>query len=250
MRAIKSSIAESILIIFSYMKKKLGISEAVVKDSVLRRKTNSVSATYHLLSRRYNKELGCRNFSSTALLGRRPGSRTRSEDARTFDACHESKEIDGSSDVSDGNNSSIVGTDLGTDLSTIDSRAVSSVSLNRSTTEEKRSGNSDLKTNKNTCKFRRSRINSGGCQSHKESLTADHKGVITRTKPLSTTIITLPRCTDEKDSDKDIGEQYCENSQFKTINSKDVNDTTRDKLTRTVFTNFGYREWNHPGKGY
>ena len=248
-RAINSSIAESILIFFSYMNKKLGISEAVVKDSVLRRKTNSVSATYHLLSRRYSKGLGCRNLSSTALLGRRPASRTRSEDAGTFDVCHESKEIDGTSDVSDGNNSSIVGTDLGTDLSTIDSRAVSSVSLNRSTTEEKRSGNSDFKTNENTCKFRRSRINSGGCKSHKESLTADHKGVITRTKPHSTTIITLPRCTNEKDSDKDIEEQYCENSQFKTINPKDVNDTTPRQTYKDCLHKLRLQRMKSPGKG-
>ena len=231
------------------MNKKLGISEAVVKDSVLRRKTNSVSATYHLLSRRYSKGLGCRNVSSTALLGRRPSSRTRSEDGNAFHACHESEEIDGSSDISDGNKSSGVGTDLGTDVSTIDSRAVFSVSLNKSMTDEKRSGNSDFKTKENTCKFRRSRINSGGCKSHKESLTADHKGVITRTKPHSTTIITLPRCTNEKDSDKDIGEQYCENSQFKTINPKDVNDTTPRQTYKDCLHKLRLQRMKSPGKG-
>ena len=224
------------------MNKKLGISEAVVKDSVLRRKTNSVSATYHLLSRRYNKGLGCRNFSSTALLGRRPASRTTSEDAETFDVCHESKEIDGSSDISDGNNSSGVGTDLGTDVSTIDSRPVSSVSLNRSIPNEKMSGNSDFKTNEN--KFRRSRINS-----NKESLTADYKGVITRTKPHSTTIITLPRCTNEKDSDKDIGEQYCEETQLETINQKDVNDNTSRQTYKNCLHKLRLQRMKSPGKG-
>ena len=231
------------------MNKKLGISKAVVKDSVLRRKTYSVSATYHLLSRRYNKGLGCRNLSSTALLGRRPASRTRSEDAGTFDACHESKEIDGSSDVSDGNNSSVVGTDLGTDLSTIDSKAVSSVSLNRSTTEEKRSGNSDFKTKENTCKFRRSRINSGGYQSHKESLTADHKGVIRSTKPCSTTIITLPRCTIENVSDKETGGQYGEEIQLKTINQKDVNDNSLRQTYKDCLHKLRLQRMKSPGKG-
>ena len=231
------------------MNKKLGISEAVVKDSVLRRKTNSVSATYHLLSGRYNKGLGCRNLSSTALLGRRPSSRTRSEDGNAFDACHESEEIDGSSDISDGNKSSVAGTDLGTDEGTIDSRAVFSVSLNKSMMDEKRSGNSDFKTNEDTCKFRRSRINSGDYKSHKESLTADPKGVITRTKPHSTTIITLPRCTNENNSDKEMGEKYCENPQLETINQNDVNDNTPRQTYKDCLHKLRLQRMKSPGKG-
>ena len=224
------------------MNKKLGISEAVVKDSVLRRKTNSVSATYHLLSRRYNKGLGCRNLSSTAFLAGRPESRTRSEDRIAFDACHESKEIDGSSDISDGNKSSGIGTDLGTDVSTINSRPLSSVSLNRSIPDVKMSGNSDFKTKEN--KFRGSRINS-----NKESLTADYKCVITGTKPHSTTIITLPRCTNEKDSDKDIGEQYCEDTQLETINQKDVNDITPRQTYKDCLHKLRLQRMKSPGKG-
>ena len=222
------------------MNKKLGINEEVVKDSVLRRKTNSVSATYHLLSRRYRGGLGCRNVSSTALLGRRPPSRTRSEDARTFDACHESKEIDDVSDISDGNRSSGVGTDLGTDISTVNSRAVSNVSLNIS--EEKRSGNSDFKTSEN--KLRRPRINS-----HKESLTADHKGDITSAKPHSTTIITLPRCTNENDSDKETREQSCGEIQLKRIHQKEVNDTTPRQTYKDCLHKLRIQRMKSPGKG-
>ena len=177
------------------MNKKLGISEALVKDSVLRHKTNSVSATYHLLSRRYSTGPGCRNLNSADQFGHRPGSRTRSEDTGISDACPGSKEIDVSSEISDGCKSSGVGTDLESDVSTIDSRAVSCISLNRSVMDEKISGNSDSKMNEN--KFKWSRMNSSGYKTYKESMTVDSHGVITRTKPHSTTIIKLPRCTDE-----------------------------------------------------
>ena len=225
------------------MNKKLGISEALVKDSVLRRKTNSVSATYHLLSRKCNNGLGNRNISSATHSDRRPASGTRSDNANEFDA----KELDGSSDISDANKSTGVGTDQGIDVSTTDSRSMSSVSLTRSITDEKMLVNSNFKMNEN--KFRRSTVNSSGYQYNKESMAVDRKGVVTCTKPHSTTVITLPRCTNENDSGKETREQYCGQPQLKSINQQDLNYTTPRQTYKDCLHKLRIQRMKSPGKG-
>ena len=193
------------------MTKKLGISEALVKDAVLRKKSNSVSATYHLLSRRHSKGYGFRELNSKFVLDCR-ASRDKDtlEREDNFDEEETAslsyiqsaddllKEPEESSDISEENKVSVLNREQIASENDEHSRIGSNASVNRPQMAHRKLGYSDVRKSKP--KSGRNRTYSTEFQPAEEIVTIDRKGVITQTKRHSTTVITLPRCSLENES--------------------------------------------------
>ena len=176
------------------MTKKLGLGEAQVKDAVLRNKTNSISATYHLLSRRHSKGYGFRGRNSKFVLdGRSSRDPDRLEHEYKFDeeeseslsyiqsANDRLKEVEESPDASENQRTT----------SEINER----MNQNQSGGIEPTTEHSKLNLRQFKPISGRHRTYSSEQKTVEEIVTIDRKGVITQSKPYSTTVITLPKCT-------------------------------------------------------
>ena len=190
------------------MTKKLRINEAVTKDAVLRNKANSISATYHLMSRRRSKGLGSHELATDFVFDCRTSRDSGKQDTRargfksdnsetetvknTHYAYDEQERLVGLSGIPDENdNNSISGMDQ-RDLESDKGSMIAGFCAgpNRSPMEYSRLRYPDFRMAKPLSRGKNTQ--SSSLKFSEEYVTVDRKG---KGKVHSTTAVTFPRCT-------------------------------------------------------